>query len=230
MTIKKFIQKSDLINKSEVEKAKLIIFYHSAVLGTNELMPSQIAEILENEGFAKMNVSRLQRNMKKSKDFAKGSGKGAFKLGVKVLKQLKSDLPEITQTNESVEAEETIIPNSVFEKTRGYLEKMCIQINGSYEHNYFDGCPVLMRRLLEMLLIMTYQKNSKESEIQDAPNEYKNLNFIINYTKSNNQFHLSKGTLDTMDDFRKLGNFSSDDHDHASFVSTTDVANPLDAT
>lgn len=209
MTIKKFIAKADLINKTEIDKAKLLIFYYSAVLGMKELSPNTIAKTLEDEGFAKMNTSRLLNKMKKSKDFAKGSEKGTFKLSVKITNQLISEFPQINKVDESIDADETILPNSVFENTRGYIEKICQQINGSYEHNYFDGCAVLMRRLLEMLLILTYQKNGKEFEIQDAPNEYKNLNYIINFTKSNNQFHLSKGTLDTMDEFRKVGNFSA---------------------
>lgn len=209
MTLKKFINKADLINKAEIEKAKLLIFYNSSVLGINELSPRTIATLLEDEGFAKMNTSRLLNKMKKSKDFAKGTENGTFKLSIKVTKTLASEYPEINKVDESIDADETIMPNSVFANTRGYIEKICQQINGSYEHNYFDGCAVLMRRLLEMLLILTYQKNGKESEIQDAPNEYKNLNYIINFTKSNNQFHLSKGTIDTMDDFRKVGNFSA---------------------
>lgn len=101
-----------------------------------------------------------------------------------------------------------ILPIELTNKTRGFIEKLAKQINSTYQNNDFDACSMCMRRLLEILLILTYQRNNKENDIKDNDN-YKNLSSIINFTKSNNYFNLSKKVLDTIDEFRKLGNHSA---------------------
>ena len=208
MKLKTFVKKVDLINESELNKAKYILYYEKEINEANELTVSHIAETLENLGYAKINRNRLLGRIKKSKDFAKGKVNQHYKLSVKSYNELCKSIP-LSKKSEEIESDESILPNILFENTRGYIEKICKQINGCYGINCFDACAVCMRRLLEVLLILTYQKHGKESEIENAPSDYKNLSSIINYTKSNNQFNLSKGTLNIMDEFRQLGNLSA---------------------
>ena len=66
-----------------------------------------------------------------------------------------------------------------------------------------------MRRLLEIMLILSYEKLAIASEIKDSDNEYKNLNFIIGNAISNSPLSLSRNTRDCLDQFRKVGNFSA---------------------
>ena len=48
---------------------------------------------------------------------------------------------------------QSVLPNSLVAGTRGYIEKVVFQINGSYEKGWFDACAVMMRRLLETLIV-----------------------------------------------------------------------------
>lgn len=48
---------------------------------------------------------------------------------------------------------DTILPRELFEKTRGYIERVGVQINGSYDHGYYDCCAVMCRRMAETLII-----------------------------------------------------------------------------
>lgn len=209
MKFENFVEYTDLVGKPEIDRAKMVLFHSTSSFGISEMSVSEIVRKLEQNGFSKINKSRLENNIKKSKDFAIGSKKGLYKLTLKSLRSLKTEYPLVKKRSEEVIAEESILPNSLFQPSRGFIEKICIQINGTYNHNYFDACAVLMRRLIEILLILTYQDHKKENEIQESTNDYKGLNFIINYTRSNNQFHFSKGTLEMLDVFRKLGNFSA---------------------
>lgn len=83
------------------------------------------------------------------------------------------------------------------------------QINTSYEQNLFDGCAVLMRRLIEVLLILTYHNFQIESAIQNNDGSYISLNNTIADAKSNMFINLSKTTKSCIDKFRMLGNFSA---------------------
>jgi len=62
--------------------------------------------------------------------------------------------PQLSEKSQDVFDEGTILPEPDYQGTRGYIESLAKQINASYEHNIFDGCAVLMRRLFEILLIL----------------------------------------------------------------------------
>jgi hypothetical protein len=116
--------------------------------------------------------------------------------------------PFVEIASEEIHTNDTILPHSLIESTRGYIETLGKQINASYNNNIFDGCAVLMRRLLEILLIHSYEECGKLNEISENDG-LRNLSYIINYTTSNKPFRLAKESLETLDDFRQLGNFSA---------------------
>lgn len=208
MTIKHYTNKLNLHELSELDKVKYIFFYLDTKNGTPDFTIKEISEVLTENGFSKPNSSRLKENLTKSKMFIKGKRNGSFCLSYKIKKMLEAELPELEEKSEEIFSSDVILPENLFMSTRGYIEKICKQINASYENNIFDGSAVLMRRLIELLLIEGYIYHNRLSEIQDN-NDLKNLNTIINYTVSNNVFNLSKSTKECLDDFRKLGNFSA---------------------
>ena len=65
-----------------------------------------------------------------------------------------------------------------------------------------------MRRLLEVLLILTYDKLGRLSEIEENGG-YKNLVNIIDHTLSNKVVVFPKEVQEVLHDFRVLGNFSA---------------------
>jgi len=96
-----------------------------------------------------------------------------------------------------------------YQNTRGYVESLAKQINASYEHNLFDGCAVLMRRLVEVMLILSYRHLKIESAIQDTAGNYQMLEGIIGDAKTNSTLALSRNSKNSLDTFRQLGNFSA---------------------
>jgi len=209
MKFETFCEYCDFAKKSEREKCELVLFYEKIINKREDLTPNEIATIIENAGFARLNLTRLKSNLYKSRKIVKGRASNSYKLSIVGQKELSSQYVDFNIDSEEIIVNDEILPNQLLNGTRGYIEKIAKQINGSFENNFNDGCAVLMRRLLEILLIMTYQHHRKQGEIQDNQNGYKNLSYIINYTKSNNQFHLSKTAIDCLDIFRILGNFSA---------------------
>ena len=52
-----------------------------------------------------------------------------------------------------------VLPHAIVKGTRGYIERVVFQINGCYEKGWFDGCAVMMRRLIETLIIECFEKH-----------------------------------------------------------------------
>lgn len=109
----------------------------------------------------------------------------------------------------SVEQSGTVLPDALFDKLHTNIQMLCKQINASYENNLFDCAAVMMRRLLECLLILTYQKLGIESDIMDKNgNHYITLDKIIKNAAQNTTLALSPSTKKDMALFKDLGNFA----------------------
>ena len=101
------------------------------------------------------------------------------------------------------------MPEIDYKDTRSYIVSLAKQINASYEHNLFDACAVLMRRLVEVLLILSYRKLEIESAIQDSGGNFLMLEAIVTNAKNNATLGLSRTSKPFLDTFRELGNFSA---------------------
>ncbi len=124
------------------------------------------------------------------------------------MKYFESKYPQLNEKSEDIVTDDIIIPEKLYLNTRGYIEQLAKQINGCYNENFFDACAVIMRRLLEVLLIHSYEHKGRLVDIEENGG-YKNLSYIINHTTTNRVLSLSKESYDTLDDFRVLGNFSA---------------------
>lgn len=67
---------------------------------------------------------------------------------------------------------EQVLPLSVVKKTRTYFEKVVMQANGCYEHQWFDACSVMIRRFVETLIVELYEAKGLESAIKDSNGDY----------------------------------------------------------
>ena len=105
------------------------------------------AKWLGEAGGAAPNQHRLRDNLRASRSTVKDTN--AWRLKGDFIAALEARFPELCAKSQEVVDEGTILPPVLYEKTRGYIEKLAKQINRSYEENIFDGCAVLMRRLEE---------------------------------------------------------------------------------
>ena len=72
-----------------------------------------------------------------------------------------------------------VLVYSVFENTRGYLKKIVFQINKSYSVNCYDACAVMIRRLLEVLIVETFDAKGLINKTQDASGAVLKLDDLI---------------------------------------------------
>ena len=73
--------------------------------------------------------------------------------------------------------------------------------------NCYDACSVILRRVFEIMLILSYEKLGVENEIKNN-NDYINLDGIVKNAISNTVLKLPR-IKNEFDNIRKVGNFSA---------------------
>lgn len=115
-----------------------------------------------------------------------------------------------TNDDATIQESGTILPSQLFENIPSYnIQAICKQINASYENNLYDCTCVMMRRLLEGLLVLTYQNYGIESEITDKNGWHFTLDKIIKNASQNDILALSANTKRDMALFKDIGNYSA---------------------
>jgi len=109
----------------------------------------------------------------------------------------------------NIEQNSTILPSSIFENLTPNIQSLCKQINASYENNLFDCTAVIMRRLLEGLLVLSYKNLKVEEEITEKSGWHSSLDKIIKNAEQNATLALSANTRKDMELFKDLGNYSA---------------------
>jgi hypothetical protein len=209
VTLEKFVSESKLDTLQELEKALLLAFFYLRKENLAEFSASGCASWMNDLHLGKPNVTRLEDKLKRSPRTVSGAKRGLFRLHHTYLKELDSIYPQFAQKSQEVMDDGTILPPAVYEKTYGYIFTLAKEINSSYEHNIFDGCSVLMRRLEEVLLILSYQKLGIDGAIRDANGNYFLLEAIVKDAVGNLKLDLSRNSKTTVEEIRKLGNYSA---------------------
>ena len=104
----------------------------------------------------------------------------------------------------------SILPEALFQQLSPNFQSLCKQINASYENNLFDCTAVIMRRLLEGLLVLSYQNSGIESEILAKDGiHHISLDKIIKNAEQSTVLKLSANTRKELMLFKDLGNYSA---------------------
>jgi len=207
MNLEKFINDTNLFSKTELDKLLYLTYFYQSTANINSFSIKEVLSWFAAAHFAAPNTTRLKRNLTSSRNFVKQSGDN-FKIHAKALQRLKNELSTILQNSE-ISDNGTILPPELYDCGSTFIKNISQQINISYENKAYDGCAVLMRRLLEVLLILSYQYLKIDQVIKDNDNNYFLLEKIVNNAKSNSILKLSRKAKSSIDVFRELGNFSA---------------------
>ena len=102
-----------------------------------------------------------------------------------------------------------LIESSLLEgRTKQYIVNIAYQINGTYEHGWYDACAVMLRRLIESLIIEAYVAHGIVDTILEEGN-YLSLTKLIDRAVTEPKLNLSTTTKQTLPRLKKLGNLSA---------------------
>lgn len=104
---------------------------------------------------------------------------------------------------------EQVLPHSVVKGTRGYIEKLVIQINGAYERGWFDACAVMIRRLLETLIIETFEHHKQAATVQNSSGDFLYLKDLITKTLAEPGWNLGRNTKSALPRLKDIGDKSA---------------------
>ena len=130
---------------------------------------------------------------------------------IDLVKKLKSDAPKsfVPPSEGTRPSNEFILPFALVRGTRGYIEKVVNQINGCYEKGWYDGCAVMMRRVLETLMIECFEKHGIDGKIKDANGDFLMLRDLITKTLQETTWNLGRTIKGALPRLKDLGDKSA---------------------
>lgn len=212
MKILDFIENTRLSEKSECERAKLLCYFHYKETGSTAFSMALISDLFVRFGFNVPNRSRLKGRLINGKEKAFINSKGkttTIEFIPAILQSIEKSYGDLWNDNTTIESDSEIIDEQKFSGKRQYLDRLIYQINHSYANNCYDAAAVLMRRLFEVILVLSYQNLGIDNEIKDTSgNGYIMLEGIVKNARSNQTLKLSR-IKNEFDTFRVVGNFSA---------------------
>jgi len=204
---------------SHVERAVALLWYYRHAQEYEECSASELAIHLHDEGYPKPNVTRLAADLRQSRDTARGKRPGTFQVDVRRVPALDEVYLPLLGTKR-VKVSGAVLPGDVVAGTRGYLEQLAHQINGTYDSGFFDASAVLCRRLMESLVIEVYVHRGRHHEIQQN-GVFISLDRLLAHIRGDHTVVLGRATPKTMDEVKHLGDTAA--HDRTYITTQVDI-------
>lgn len=98
---------------------------------------------------------------------------------------------------------------SLTHDTRSYIVQIAQQINGSYENGWYDACAVMIRRLIETLIIETFEKHGAAHKIKGPSGDYFFLRDLITATLNETAWNPSRNLKAALPKLKDVGDKSA---------------------
>lgn len=210
MDILMFITETNFQDETQVEQANLLLYYAYKENGATLFDQKTIKQLFSDAGKSqKLNSSRIIKNLKKNEYIRMAEGdKTKFEFVPINLQRLTKKYERLWLGLQYIESNSEIINEERYCGKREAITKLIKQINCCYAQHCFDACAVLMRRLFEILLILTFQNQGIDDQIKDKFGSYRMLEAIVKCAQGSTDLKLSRNK-NKYDVFRNLGNYSA---------------------
>lgn len=135
----------------------------------------------------------------------------AFVKGVLgVAKRLQAEVyaAKLPPSEGTIPETDHVIDSTLVSGTRGYLVRVVNQINGAYQHGWYDACAVMLRRLIETLIIEVYVENGRAADIKQPSGHFMLLGGLINVASTDQKLALDRNG-DSIRKLKDVGNWSA---------------------
>lgn len=134
---------------------------------------------------------------------------------------IKSVLGSVTQLRDAIREsnpppeegapspDDQVVMFSLVRNSRGYIERVVHQINGAYANGWYDACAVMIRRLLETLIIESFEKHGISNKIKNANGDFLFLRDLINATLAETAWNLSRNAKQALPRLKDVGDLSA---------------------
>lgn len=104
---------------------------------------------------------------------------------------------------------QSVVSRSLVRNTRGYIERVANQANGAYENGWYDGCAVMLRRLIETLIIECFEHHKIESKIKNHNGDYFYLRDLIDKCLGETSWNLGRNCKQALPKLKDVGDKSA---------------------
>jgi hypothetical protein len=102
-----------------------------------------------------------------------------------------------------------VLPFSIVRGTRGYIERVVNQINGCYENGWYDACAVMVRRVLETLIVESFEKHGIAAKINNVQGDFLYLRDLIDVCLREPSWNLTRNCKQAMPRLKDIGDKSA---------------------
>lgn len=215
-----YLEKIQLVHSKESTLAAALVWYLSGGDPKNNVPIDDIITIFVESGLKSVvNKSRLIRALAKEPGIISGKNKGEFRCALHSLEALETKYSVDTEHSKP-KMTYNFLEADTFPASRRYLVRLLEQINGTYEYEFYDGCAVLMRRLMESLLIEVFERAGEGHLIKNTNDEYLMLKGIIN-ARGGSSIKFARGIDKTINNVKILGDNAA--HGRAHLTKRNDI-------
>ena len=120
-----------------------------------------------------------------------------------------------------------LYPLEMFDDTRTYIKRIASQGSVCYDYGLYDASNVMMRRLLETLIIETFERKGRESEIKGKDGNFFYLKDLIDTLISDTKISISRNSKQGLKQLKNLGDLSA--HNRRFLAKKSDIDNNKDS-
>ena len=163
-------------------------------------------------GYLNTNSKGRKRKFLKNKD-------GSFSIERKFIENLKQSigtpsLPDPTNSD--------FLSIELFTNTRGYILQLARQIINSYDTGLYDGCSVLSRKLIEILIIECFEKYGIDNLIKKGDGSFFYLSDLITELLKEPNWNLGRNFKRAIPKIKRIGDLSAHNRRYISRKSDID--------
>jgi hypothetical protein len=197
-------------NRKNAEKALAVLWYFDQEQSGIAKTAGQLTKVLGDHHIGTPNQTTLADAIRKTK--LANESKSGFSLKPGSRKVIRDWLPDLDGIQPAMDHAFGYLPEPIWKNTRGYIEEVCRELNGSFQHAYYNAAAVMLRRLLETLIIEAYEHLDREVEIKDGGGNYLMLSELAERVcgeKGHKGIHLGRDSKKALKDARTVGNWSA---------------------
>jgi len=198
------------LDRSNVEKALAILWYFDRGQPGIAKSAGQLTKVLDDHHVGTPNQTALAGGIRKSK--LANETKTGFSLKPGSRKIIRDWFPDLDGVQPTIDQKLGYLPEHIWRNTRGYVEAVCRELNGSFHNAYYNASAVMLRRLLETLIIEAYEHLSRDNEIKDAGGNYLMLTDLAERVCGENGhkgLNLGRDSKKALKEARSVGNWSA---------------------
>ncbi len=102
-----------------------------------------------------------------------------------------------------------LFPLELVRETRGYIERIAEQACGAYDQGWYDAAAVMVRRLLEILIIESFEAHKLTSKIQKTDGTFLYLQDLVTATLNESSWTLGRNVKKALPNLKDIGNQSA---------------------